>query len=500
MGDSTRWKMMKTAVSVIASLALVGCIFVADFNNEIRAAHTSVAEEVDAVVPEHNFDAMVESAVLEDGIALPIEVEEKSDGLSDDDVPLEDKITAQKSTDPGHKSVPKRKHTSKTVAKAMPHIVKLHRAAPLLLSDEMIQAGDKDDRVFKIQLANNANTQYYGHIDVGTPPHRFKVVFDTGSSVLWVPDAACKSSACKTHHTFRLHHSKTGKLIGVSQNQVKLAHIQYGTGQMTGVEASDTVRIGGRTGLKIPQTGILLATQEQSKVFSNFPFDGVFGLNRRSVNSGKIDFNVMRNAEEHHSVGKNIVSFWLGGAPGNRGGAMAVGGVDHRFFSGPLSWHPVVRNPFGNWMLQLESLKVGKVEVCSGGCTAIIDTGTSLLVASHAVHSKMQKAINIKRSCTNYDKNPEWNFSFDGKPFTLKPSDYTIEMVSANGQKRCSSSLVPMQGTLLKKLSKIVPHHNKKVIIMGDVFLRRVYTAFDNSNPKKPRVGFAMAQDKVEGF
>jgi len=38
------------------------------------------------------------------------------------------------------------------------------------------------------------------------------------------------------------------------------------------------------------------------------------------------------------------------------------------------------------------------------------------------------------------------------------------------------------------------------VIIMGDVFLRRVYTAFDNSNPQKPRVGFAMAQNKVEGF
>lgn len=82
----------------------------------------------------------------------------------------------------------------------------------------------------------------------------------------------------------------------------------------------------------------------------------------------------------------------------------------------------------------------------------------------------------------------------------LAPSDYTIEMVSASGAKRCSSSLVPMQGTLLRKLSKIVPHHNKKVIIMGDVFLRRVYTAFDNSVPAKPRVGFATANKAVEGL
>merc|ERR1711918_67751 len=130
--------------------------------------------------------------------------------------------------------------------------------------------------------------------------------------------------------------------------------------------------------------------------------------------------------EEHKAVKSNIVSFWLGGSP------------DNRFFAGKLSWHPVVQTPFGNWMLQLKSLKVGKVEVCKGGCTAIIDTGTSLLVASHAVHSKMAQAINIKRSCTNYAKNPSWNFSFDNHDFMLAPSDYTIEMVSASGKKRCS--------------------------------------------------------------
>ena len=32
-------------------------------------------------------------------------------------------------------------------------------------------------------------------------------------------------------------------------------------------------------------------------VFTNFPFDGVFGLNRRSVPSGGVDFNVMIQAK-----------------------------------------------------------------------------------------------------------------------------------------------------------------------------------------------------------
>jgi len=333
--------------------------------------------------------------------------------------------------------------------------------------------GGKDEDVV---IKDYSNAQYYGVVHIGNPPQEFTVIWDTGSSDLWIPRVGCSScgycnpftegtSICKDKYDSSSSHD-------YEEDGSDFA-IQYGSGSVTGAFSKDTVTLAQDIAVKHQKFAEVDNASGMGIGYIMGKFDGILGLGFESIAIG--GSTVFGSAVEQGLVKDPVFAFYLGD---ESDGELTIGGYDDTNFDGDL--HYVDLDKATYWQISLDGVKVGD-DYSTPKTTGIVDSGTSLLVGPKAEVSKIAATIGATPNpltgqytvdCVSVDNVPDVIFAIDGVDYSIPGKDTIIQ---ASGI--CLFAFMGMD----------LPEGAPKWIL-GDVFMRKYYTVFDKGSE---RIGFA---------
>jgi len=326
-------------------------------------------------------------------------------------------------------------------------------------------------------IKDYANAQYFGSVSIGSPPQSFMVIFDTGSSNLWVPKKGCTHCGNPFFgQKSKYDHDKSGSYTADGKD----FEIMYGSGSVSGFFSKDSViladdlEVTGQSFAEVQDAGGLGLAYALGK------FDGILGLGFTSISVGGVP-TVFENAIEQSIVDEPVFSFYLGD---NGPGELTFGGYDDSKFEGDLTYTKLLQATY--WEIALDGVSAGDYKAPDNAdgspITAIVDSGTSLITGPKKEIAKLAKAVGAKSSftgqytidCATLDSMPDIVFTIDG-------TEYTIPGAKA---------VIQASGTCLFAFMGADFPPPGPQWILGDVFMRQYYTVF-NYNEKT--IGFAKA-------
>ncbi|KAH7904283.1 aspartic peptidase domain-containing protein [Hygrophoropsis aurantiaca] len=309
---------------------------------------------------------------------------------------------------------------------------------------------------------------WYGEISVGTPAQTYTVRFDTGSSDLFLPAVDCYN--CGDHKKYDPTSSSTSQDLEEQFSIGYPTYEYYATGDLF----NDTVTIAGFTATK--QT--LGAASNYSVQFdsSRFPADGLMGMAFQSGSAYNAT-PVFQSLVDQGAISEPVFAFKLA----QNGSELYLGGTNPALYEGDFTYAP------GLWEVKLDAVSVNGASILFATTYSVVDTGTSLIVGGNDVDA-FNKAIGAQDASDTVgrgfytfpcNKVPNVSITYGGKEWPIPVQSFNLGPVSS-GSNACVSSVI---------IGNAAPH---SYWIVGDVFLKNVYTAFDVGNN---RVGFAELSD-----
>jgi len=335
--------------------------------------------------------------------------------------------------------------------------------------EDALQRGESES------IKDYANAQYFGTVSIGSPPQSFQVIFDTGSSNLWVPKVGCThcgnpffGKKSKYDHDSSTTYTADGADF----------EIMYGSGSVSGYFSSDEVTLAddivvdGQRFAEVQDAGGLGMAYALGK------FDGILGLGFTSISVDGTT-TVFENAIKQNKVDQPIFAFYLGD---NAPGELTFGGYDAAKFEGDLQF--VKLDAATYWQITLDAISAGDYKKeATDKITAIVDSGTSLMVGPKAEISQLAAAVGATPNimgeytidCKKINEIPDVVFTIGGVEYTI-PGSKTV--IQASGV--CLFAFMGMD----------FPAPGPQWIL-GDVFMREYYTVF---NYVDKTIGFAKAK------
>ena len=278
------------------------------------------------------------------------------------------------------------------------------------------------------QIKDYANAQYFGAISLGNPPQSFQVIFDTGSANLWVPKVGCTHCG---NPFFGKKHKYDHKTSTTYSEDGADFEIMYGSGSVSGyfsvdsITLADDLVISGQRFAEVSDAGGLGFAYALGK------FDGILGLGFSSIS---IDHTptVFENAIKQNVVDQPVFAFYLGD---NGPGELTFGGYDPSKFEGDLTY--VKLNAATYWQIVLDNVAIGDryKNQDDVGLTAIVDSGTSLMVGPKSEVAKIAKAIGAQANivgeytidCKLVEDLPDLSMTIAGQEYTIPGKDLVIQ-------------------------------------------------------------------------